>query len=437
MMKIIAGETPLNGDMAIKDLTPKSTNIGDRIVKNMRICGSGIYTYARAEAKLLHLDPVPKEYANLEYINVYRPPEVLNKYKDYFARVPIITGHHVKVDRNNAHDLVVGMVGDSVESEVDKDDGETYLYTTGTIVAGDGVDAYERYGQLSVGYDPIMKWKKGIHNGVEYQAELVGFNDVNHLLICKVARGGPQCMVMDSLDELSPLERFIYQNQNGGERMSVFSKIFGSASKKVAGDEGRILVPVYLDSIAAGADPKTQVEKIRAIVGDSNDEFKGFLDELAMAGDEKPEVIAKAVDIVKNYYNEHMVGDEKVEGDEKKVIVNKDDKDGKEEKNVKVEKDGKETKDIKVEKDGGKKKVEVTEGDEEKPAGDGCMGKLSGDEIDAIAQKTAAIMLAAQAKTAGDEGTAGDEQTEPPAMPLAGDTGASGKSSDDFMKEIF
>jgi hypothetical protein len=429
-MKLV-NDTPLNGDMAIKDLTPKSTNIGDRIVKNMRICGSGIYTYARAEAKLLHLDPVPEEYANLEYINVYRPPEVLNKYKDYFARVPIITGHHVKVDRNNAHDLVVGMVGDSVESEVDKDDGETYLYTTGTIVAGDGVDAYERYGQLSVGYDPIMKWKKGIHNGIEYQAELVGFNDVNHLLICKVARGGPQCMVMDSLDELSPLERFIYQNQNGGKHM-LFAKIFGSASKKVAGDEGRVLVPVYLDSIAAGANPKTQVEKIRAIVGDSNDEFKGFLDELAMAGDEKPEVIAKAVEIVKNYYNEHMAGDEK------EVVVKKDGND----KNVEVKKDGKETKDIEVKKDGDKKDVTVKEaGDEDKDkksAGDGCMGKLSGDEINAIAQKTAAIMLAAQSKTAGDEGPlTGDEQTEPPAMPLAGDTGASGKTSDDFMKDIW
>lgn len=426
-MKLV-NDTPLNGDMAIKDLTPKSTNIGDRIVKNMRICGSGIYTYARAEAKLLHLDPVPEEYANLEYINVYRPPEVLNKYKDYFARVPIITGHHVKVDRNNAHDLVVGMVGDSVESEVDKDDGETYLYTTGTIVAGDGVDAYERYGQLSVGYDPIMKWKKGIHNGIEYQAELVGFNDVNHLLICKVARGGPQCMVMDSLDELSPLERFIYRNQNGGERMSVFSKIFGSASKKVAGDEGRVLVPVYLDSIAAGANPKIQVEKIRAIVGDSNDEFKGFLDELAMAGDEKPEVIAKAVEIVKNYYNEHVAGDEfpPKKDEEKKGDKKPDDKKEAGDESKEKKPDGKE-----------KEAGDEDKDKDKKSAGDGCMGKLSGDEIDAIAQKTAAIMLAAQAKTAGDENTAGDEQTEPPAMPLAGDAGTSGKTSDDFMKDIW
>ena len=430
-MKIVADKTPINGDMAIKDLTPKSTNIGDRIVKNMRICGSGIYTYARREAELLHLAPVPKEYDNLEYINVYRPPEVLNKYKDYFARVPIITGHHVKVDRNNAHDLVVGMVGDTVESEVDKDDGETYLYTTGTIVAGDGVEAYEQYGQLSVGYDPVMKWKKGVHNGVEYQAELVGFNDVNHLLICKVARGGPQCMVMDSLDELSPLERFIYQNQNGGERMSVFSKIFGSASKKIVGDEGRILVPVYLDSIAVGANPKTQVEKIRAIVGDSVPEFNGFLDELAMAGDEKPEVIAKAVAIVKDYYNEHMAGDEKdvttkKEGDNKSA--GEDDKKAGDNKSA-----GEDDKKAGDNKSAG-------EGDN-KSAGDGDGGakgmKLSGDEIEAIAQKTAAIMLASQAKaepkTAGDESALPDNSTL-----MAGDSGSkNAKSSDDITKEIW
>ena len=425
-MKLVAG------DMAIKDLTPRSTNIGDRIVKNMRICGSGIYTYRREEASLLHLTPVPEEFKDLELINVYRPPEVLNKYKDYFARIPIITGHHVKVDRSNAHDLVVGMVGDTVESEIDKDDGETYLYTTGTIVAGDGVDAYENYGQLSVGYDPIMKWKKGVHNGVEYQAELVGFNDVNHLLICKVARGGPQCMVMDSLDELSPLERFIYQNSNGGTKMGIFNKIFGS-QKQVAGDSGRSLVPVYLDSIALGAEPKTQVQKIRAIVGDSDTTFNEYLGELEMAGDEKPEVKRRAVNIVTAYFNEHLAGDEK------EVIVNKDDKDGKEKKNVEVEKDGKETKDIKVDDEGdGKKTVEVKEaGDEDKDkksAGDGCgVGKLSGDELDAIADKVAARMLAAQKPTEQPK-TAGDEELD---TPLGGDSQSGVKSSDDYMKDIW
>ena len=379
----------ITGDMAIKDLTPKSTNIGDRIVKNMRICGSGIYTYARREARLLHLDPVPEKYQNLELINVYRPPEVLEKYKDYFARVPIITGHHVRVDRDNAKDLTVGMVGDTVESEIDKDDGETYLYTTGTIVAGDGVEAYEQFGQLSVGYDPIMEWEEGIHNGIPYQAVLKGFNDVNHLLICKVARGGPQCMVMDSLDDcpelqnISPLEKFIYQN--GGEDMGIFKKIFGSVKKEVAGDTA--VVSVLLQSIAVGADPKTQVQKVRDIIGDSvDDTFNGYLDELAQAKSEKPEVISKAVDIVDDYYRTHLAGDEE------------------------------------------KKPVE----DEKKETGD---TKACGDSIDydLLAEKVAAKLQKIEEKTAGDEKIEAELS-----MPMGGDSASPEvHGSDDFIKDIW
>lgn len=205
--------------------------------------------------------------------------------------------------------------------------------------------------------------------------------------------------------------------------MSVFSKIFGSASKKIVGDEGRILVPVYLDSIAAGANPKTQVEKIRAIVGDSVPEFNGFLDELAMAGDEKPEVIAKAVAIVKDYYNEHMVGDEKdvtskKEGD-KKSAGEGDKKAGD---NKAAGEDDKKAGDNKSAGDG---------------EGDAKGMRLSGDEIEAIAQKTAAIIQASQAKaepkTAGDESTLPDNSTL-----IAGDSGSkNAKSSDDITKEIW
>ena len=415
-MKIVADKTPLNGDMAIKDLTPKSTNIGDRIVKNMRICGSGIYTYARREAHLLHLDPVPEKYKNLNLINVYRPPEVLEKYKDYFARVPIITGHHVRVDRDNAKQLTVGMVGDTVESEVDKDDGETYLYTTGTIVAGDGVEAYEQYGQLSVGYDPIMEWEEGVHNGIPYQAVLKGFNDVNHLLICKVARGGPQCMVMDSLDELSPLERFIHQNQNGGEDMGIFKKIFGSVAKKeVAGDAA--VVSALLQSIAVGAEPKTQVEKIRAIVGDSDTTFSGYLEELAMAGDEKPEVVAKAVDIVDNYYRTHLAGDESKAcpkcGKEPCVC----DKTGDEQKPE--EKDA-----------GDEQKPEEKKDDNSKSMGDAI-------DYDLLASKVTERMLAAQTPKDDDKKTVGDEKPAELSMPLGGDEKPEVRGSDDFMKDIW
>lgn len=234
-------------------------------------------------------------------------------------------------------------------------------------------------------------------------------------------------MVMDSLDELTPLEKFIHQNSNGGTKMGIFNKIFGS-QKQVAGDSGRSLVPVYLDSIALGAEPKTQVQKIRAIVGDSDTTFNEYLGELEMAGDEKPEVVKKAVEIVTAYYNEHLAGDEKT------VKVEKSDKDGEEKKDVQVDKDGKETKDIKVEKKDGEKKVEVTEGDEDK-AGD---QKACGDAIDmdVLADKVAARLLAAQKpveepKTAGDEGSELD-------TPLGGDSKTeSGMSSDSLVKDIW
>ena len=202
--------------------------------------------------------------------------------------------------------------------------------------------------------------------------------------------------------------------------MGIFNKIFGS-QKQVAGDSGRSLVPVYLDSIALGAEPKTQVQKIRAIVGDSDATFNEYLGELEMAGDEKPEVVKKAVEIVTAYYNEHLAGDEK------EVIVKKDGDD----KNVEIKKDGKETKDIEVKKDGDKKDVTVKE-DDKKEVGD---QKACGDSIDydLLADKVAARMMAAKQ---ADDKTAGDELPELQ-MPLAGDKNPATKSSADFMKEIW
>lgn len=208
--------------------------------------------------------------------------------------------------------------------------------------------------------------------------------------------------------------------------MGIFNKIFGS-QKQVAGDSGRSLVPVYLDSIALGAEPKTQVQRIRAIVGDSDPTFNEYLGELEMAGDEKPEVIKKAVDIVSAYYKEHLAGDEFPPKD--------DDKKSKEEKEEKKPAGDEEKKpDDKEKKEAGdeEKKPE----DDKKSAGDGC-GKLSGDELDAIADKVAARMLAAQSKAEPKKEeipAAGDELT----MPLGGDSvNKEVHTSDDFIKDIW
>lgn len=398
------------GDYKNKDVAPKTTNLGDRLVKNMRICGSGIYTYDIREAELLHLTPIPEKYKSLEFINVYRPPEVLVQNKDKFARVPIITGHHQLVHQDNAKQLVVGMVGDTVESEKDEHDGETYLYTTGTIVAGDGVDAYEQYGQLSVGYDPVMGWceEPGTHNGVPYQAVLQGFNDVNHLLICKVARGGPQCMVMDSLDDKTPLQRFITQ-RHGGVYMGVFKKIFNQ--KKIAGDAA--LVVSLLESISLGADPKATVDKIKGIAGDAlKPEMREYLDELSQAKGESEEDIKKAVDIVINKY----VGDSKEEPPAKNESPKEcGDEEQKEDK---------------------KEEVKKEEPPKEEP-------KSAGDAID---YEKLATMVAEKLKPAEkEEKTAGDEKIDENisaealkslSVAITGDSAKESFTSDDVMKSL-
>ena len=393
----------LIGDMAIKDLSPKDSNIGGRLIKNLRICGSGIYTYGMSEAPLLGLDPVPEKYKDLATINVFRPSGVLIANKDKFARIPIITGHHVRVDTSNAKQLAVGMVGDSVTSEVGED-GETYLYTTGTIIAGDGVDAYKKYGQLSVGYIPTMIWQEGTHNGIDYQAVLTGFECVNHLLICKVARGGPQCMVMDSLDDTTPLGQFILKHA-GGEDMGIFNKIFGSAKKEIAGDSA--IVSAHLQAISAGANPKIQVDKIRQMLGDSIDKtFNEYLGELEVAGDEKPEIVAKAVNIVDTYYKENCAGDEaKAKEPEEKT----------------KEPEAKKPEEKKPEPETKAKEPE-TETKEKKP-------EMSGDAIDyeKLSDMVVAKMQAQNKNISGDELS----------MPMAGDKAPSTKSSDDFMSEIF
>jgi hypothetical protein len=300
----------LVGDYAVRDLSPKGMNVGGFLHKNMRIAGSGVYQYHRSEAPLFGLveDALPR---GQMMFGIYRPPEVLKANKELFARVPIITGRHIQITTENAKQHMVGFVGDSIVDEVDPNDGELYLYATGTITAGDGVDMYENYGQLSVGYVPSAKWEAGEHKGEKYDAVLTGFKDVNHLLLCREARGGPQCMVMDSLDD-------------GGS--TVFNNIF-KRKKPAVPPAGDARVPVLLQSIAAGADPEIQVKAIRGIVGDSkNQDWETYLDELSKCKDEHPEVKTAAVQIVSDFYVQEMCGDSKDEPDDKKPAGDSDDK---------------------------------------------------------------------------------------------------------------
>lgn len=395
----------LFGDMAIKDLSPKDANSGGRIIKNLRICGSGLYEYHVSEAPLMGLQ-IPEDYHG-DTFKIFRSPKVLEANKDLYARVPIITGHHVRVNTANAKQLAVGMVGDTVQSEVGED-GELYLYTTGTIITGDGIEAYEKYGELSVGYDPIVKWEPGEYKGQAYQAVLVGFNEINHLLICKTARGGHQCMIMDSLDN-SALEH----SNNGGKAMGIFKRIFAKPAEKPMTGDAKV-VSAILQSVKAGADCKTQVEAVKTMLGDSADEtLKGYFEDLM--GDEvakaDKETLGKAIDVV-DAYCQKLLGDEVKNPEPNKPAESTEPKEGEE------------------------KKAEKKEGEEDpKPS--------TGDAIDydriinGVVEKLNASKSKPDSKTEEPAPVAGDELETSRLQVLLGDTKASEVSSDTIMNEIW
>ena len=221
-------------------------------------------------------------------------------------------------------------------------------------------------------------------------------------------------MVMDSLDDnpdlqdVSPLEKFV-NTHNGGEDMGIFKKIFGSVKKEVAGDAS--VVSALLQSIAVGADPEIQVQKVRDIVGDSNETFNTYLDELSQAKAEKPETIVKAVNIVDDYYRTHLAGDEEESEGKEKPAEGEGKPEGKEKPTE------------------GEKKPAGDEEGKEKP--EDKKNASAGDTIDydLLADKVAAKLSAKQEPAA----SAGDEFS----MPTGGDAKLEVRGSDDFLNDIW
>lgn len=188
--------------------------------------------------------------------------------------------------------------------------------------------------------------------------------------------------------------------------MGIFKKIFGSVKKEVAGDAS--VVSALLQSIAVGADPEIQVQKVRDIVGDSNETFNTYLDELSQAKAEKPETIAKAVNIVDDYYRTHLAGDEEEPEGKEKPAEGEEKSEGKEKST-----------------EGEKKPTEGGEKPEDKK------NASAGDAIDydLLADKVAAKLSAKQTSTP----SAGDELS----MPMGGDSKLEVRGSDDFLNDIW
>ena len=197
--------------------------------------------------------------------------------------------------------------------------------------------------------------------------------------------------------------------------MGLFSKIFGN-DKPIVGDAR--VVEVLLDSIKVGADPATQVAAVRSMMGDTKDEtFTGYLDELAgITGDEDKKIVAKAIDVVKDYYVKNIAGDS-------------------EEPKKDVEEPKQAKQDVGDSEDTKKAKQDV--GDSEKPASCSCQNG------DAITPEMVAKMVAAefakrdaQRVVENEPKVNGDELSRLSAI-MTGDNAKDGVTSDALMREIF
>lgn len=93
--------------------------------------------------------------------------------------------------------------------------------------------------------------------------------------------------------------------------MGLLDRLRGK-SRKISGD-ALAVVPILLQSIGAGADPKVQVPKIRELTkkmtGDDAAIFRDYLNELEAASGEDLTTMASAAGIVENFFCTKLAGD--------------------------------------------------------------------------------------------------------------------------------
>ena len=83
-----------------------------KLVKEVAIAHSGIYTYHRSELSSLGINEIPEEYNGVEWFNVYRPAILMQGAVDLFTNLPVTVEHpDVPVSPENSKDLMKGFTG--------------------------------------------------------------------------------------------------------------------------------------------------------------------------------------------------------------------------------------------------------------------------------------------------------------------------------------
>ena len=193
-----------------------------RLSKRVAIARSGVYKYRAEEVPGFGLS-VPPEKKGQVFFGVFRPPEVLRKAKDKFARLPITLEHpRAMVDGNNYRDLAMGWTGDSVEAELVADSKDVLLLSTLTLADNEAISAYYRgIVEVSPGYRGLFVWASGISpSGEAYDIRMDDVTEVNHLALTRKGKGGSATCVFDSREVIvrkrkSGIFYAIYKKLNG------------------------------------------------------------------------------------------------------------------------------------------------------------------------------------------------------------------------------
>ena len=170
-----------------------------KLVKEVAIAHSGIYTYHRSELSSLGINEIPEEYNGVEWFNVYRPAILMQGAVDLFTNLPVTVEHpDVPVSPENSKDLMKGFTGN--EAYVIMEDNEAYIHSVITLIDEEAIRYYNSdYREVSPGYVSENIWESGNHNGIDYQIKMINIMDVNHLALTVKGRGGPMACVRDSI----------------------------------------------------------------------------------------------------------------------------------------------------------------------------------------------------------------------------------------------
>jgi len=171
-----------------------------KYIKTVDIARSGIYTYGKDEVHALKAGPIPAQYKDRQYFNIYRPAAVLSAASSLFTRLPITVEHpNENVGPFNAHGLMTGLSGDHSETVYHHE--EVFIRSSLTLIADDVIQYYENgYREVSPGYNATSVWldEEQEYNGQKYQLIMTEITGVNHLALTVRARGGENTRIIDS-----------------------------------------------------------------------------------------------------------------------------------------------------------------------------------------------------------------------------------------------